>query len=563
MTTKASIPKIRILYVDDDLENLNSFKALFRRMYQVYLADSVQNALEILKENDIHVLITDQRMPGMTGTDLLELAAGQYPDMLRYMLTGFSDFDPLVDAINKGRLQGYFSKPIDHEFIMSRIEDGLKRHYLELENKLLLEEIQKNEIFLNAIFENIPDMIFVKDAKDLRFVRLNRAGEALLGYVAEEMIGKTDYDFFPVEEADFFTRKDREVLESGTLVDIPEEAVQTRCLGKRWLHTQKIPIRDSNENPWYLLGVSRDITEYRNLQEKEKILESRLRQAQKMEAIGSLAGGIAHDFNNILTSVLGYTELAMEFVEKGSTVDRYIHEIHIAGNRAKELVRQILTVARQSKTERIPVQVSLIAKEAIKLIRSAIPTTLEIQTVWKSDAIILGDPSHIHQIFMNLCTNAAHAMEGGSGLLTVCLSDVTGNQDIPEKPDGLPPGDYICIAVSDTGKGIPKAHLELIFEPYFTTKDVGSGTGLGLSIVHGIVKSYGGEITVQSEIDCGTTFTIYLPAVKSRIRHESESREVLPVGNERILLVDDEPEIARMCEEILIHLGYRVTIRSK
>jgi len=346
-------------------------------------------------------------------------------------------------------------------------------------------------------------------------------------------------------------------------VDIPEEAIQTRCLGKRWLHTKKIPIRDSNGNPWYLLGVSRDITEYRNLQEKEKILESRLRQAQKMEAIGSLAGGIAHDFNNILTSVLGYTELAMEFVEKGSTVDRYIHEIHIAGNRAKELVRQILTVARQSKTERVPVQVSLIAKEAIKLIRSSIPTTLEIQTVWKSDAIILGDPSHIHQIFMNLCTNAAHAMEGGSGLLTVCLSDVKGDQNIPGKPDGLPPGDYIRITVSDTGKGIPKAHLDLIFEPYFTTKDVGSGTGLGLSIVHGIVKSYGGEITVQSEVDCGTTFTIDLPAVKSRIRHESESREVLPVGNERILLVDDEPEIARMCEEILIHLGYRVTIRSQ
>lgn len=239
MTPAASMPKVRILYVDDDIENLNSFKAVFRRIYDVHLAVSAQEALDILRETDIQVLITDQRMPGMTGTELLERAAAKYPDILRYMLTGFSDFDPLVDAINKGKLLGYFSKPIDHEFIKSRIEEGLKRHYLEVKNQSLLEEIRQSEIFLAAIIENIPDMIFVKDAENLSYVRFNRAGETLVGCPVEEMIGKTDYDLFSMEEADFFTRKDREALETKRLTDIPEESIQTRFKGKRWLHTKK------------------------------------------------------------------------------------------------------------------------------------------------------------------------------------------------------------------------------------------------------------------------------------------------------------------------------------
>jgi PAS domain S-box-containing protein len=562
MTPAASMPKVRILYVDDDIENLDSFKAVFRRIYDVSLADSAQQALDILRKRDIQVLITDQRMPGMTGTELLEQVAAQYPDILRYMLTGFSDFDPLVDAINKGKLLGYFSKPIDHEFIKSRIEEGLKRHYLEMKNHILLEEIRQNEIFLTTIIDNIPDMIFVKDAENLSFVRLNRAGETLLGYPVEEMIGKTDYDLFSEEEADIFTRKDREVLDSKRLIDIPEESVQTRFQGKRWVHTKKIPILDGNGNPLYLLGVSRDITEYRTMLENEKKLEAQLRQAQKMEAIGTLAGGIAHDFNNILTAVIGYSDLALGFVEKESLLEGYIHEVNTAGNRAKELVKQILTVARRSKTERIPVQVSLIVKEALNLIRSTLPTTIEIQTSLNSQAIINGDPTHIHQIFMNLCTNAAQALESDSGIITVSLSDSKLDPDIKEKPSNLTPGDYITITVTDTGKGISGKDMEFIFEPYFTTKDIGTGTGLGLSVVQGIVKSYGGDISVQSEIGHGSTFTIYLPAIKTNNRSEPETFDTLPVGNERVLVIDDEPAIATLCGEILSHLGYRVTTRT-
>ena len=562
MTPAATLPKVRILYVDDDIENLNSFKAVFRRIYDVHLAGSAQEAFDILRKRDIQVLITDQRMPGMTGTELLEQVAVRYPDILRYMLTGFSDFDPLVDAINKGKLMGYFSKPIDHEFIKSRIEEGLKRYYLEMKNQNLLEKIRQSEIFLAAIVDNIPDMIFVKEAENLSYVRFNRAGETLLGYPASEMIGKTDYDFFSKEEADFFTRKDRETLEAKQLIDIPEESIQTRFQGKRWLHTQKIPILNADGHPQYLMGVSRDITEYRTMHENEKKLEALLRQAQKMEAIGTLAGGIAHDFNNILTAVIGFSDLALGFVEKGSQLEIYMQEVHTAGNRAKELVKQILTVARRSKTELIPVQISLIAKEALKLIRSTLPTTIDIRTSLDSHAIIQADPTHIHQIFMNLCTNAAHAMENNCGILTVSLSDSKLDQDTQGKPADLAPGDYITLSVTDTGKGIPEKDMEFIFEPYFTTKEVGTGTGLGLSVVQGIVKSYGGDISVQSVVGNGSTFTVYLPVIKTNSRYEPETFDILPAGNERILMIDDEPAIAALCGEILAHLGYKVTTRT-
>uniref|UniRef100_A0A7C4MMD8 histidine kinase n=1 Tax=Desulfatirhabdium butyrativorans TaxID=340467 RepID=A0A7C4MMD8_9BACT len=560
--TDSSNQKIRLLYVDDDRENLTSFKAVFRRKYEVYLAESAKQALEILKETDIQVLITDQRMPEMKGSDLLEMVAERYPQILRYMLTGYSDFDPLVDAINKGRLQGYFSKPIDPDFIISRIEDGLQRHYLQWKNQILLEELQQREMFLNAIFEHIPDMIVVKDAGDLRFLRLNRSAESILGYRVEEMIGKTDYDVFPKEEADFFAAKDHEVLKGGKLVDIPEEPIQHADSSIRWLHTKKIPIQDASGAPRYLLGVSRDITAIKALREKEKLLENRLNQAQKMEAIGLLAGGIAHDFNNILMAIIGYSKLALNSLKKGSAIETYIRQVYDAGNRAKNLVQQILTIARRQSVEKKPVQVCMIAKEAIRFLRSSIPASIEIQTDWPSKAYVLADPGQIHQIFMNLCTNAVQAMETGIGVLGVTVRD--HHVDVSRSAEtGLDAGEYVRITISDTGKGIPEEQLNMIFEPYFTTKEKGVGTGLGLSIVHGIVKSYGGEISVQSQPGIGTTFTIDLPKMVTKEWADAESEEELLTGSERILLIDDEETIVQLSKEMLTTLGYRVTAMTQ
>ncbi len=293
---------------------------------------------------------------------------------------------------------------------------------------------------------------------------------------------------------------------------------------------------------------------------KSQLLEKELIQAQKMEAIGTLAGGIAHDFNNILSIILGFVELSMDHAEEDSELAENLQEINVAGNRAKELIKQILTFARRSDEKLQPMQVSLIAKEVLKLLRSTIPTSIAIVDDVHSEGQIMANPTQLHQIFMNLATNAAQAMEKmDGGTLKLSMRDIVmdGKMDL-EKPH-LAHGRYVIIKISDTGKGIPKEHLDLIFEPYFTTKSPGEGTGLGLSVVHGIVKNCDGDISVESRPGIGTVFTILLPAVERRTNTRKNGLQHLPTGLERIFVVDDELVIARLTSRILQQLGYTVT----
>lgn len=335
--------------------------------------------------------------------------------------------------------------------------------------------------------------------------------------------------------------------------------------------------KDSETNRYYLvkcspvnlvegqpskLSILRDVTDLK-LMEKERIqAEAKLQQALKMESIGTLAGGIAHDFNNILSSVIGFTELAMDDAEENTILKENLGEVFKAGLRAKDLVKQILNFARQSDGETKPVQVSTIAKEGLKFIRSSIPTTIEIKQSIESNSLIMADPTQIHQIAMNLCTNAAQAMETDGGVLSVGLTDVVFDDDFTESCDGLKPGKYLKLSVSDTGPGIPPEILESIFEPYFTTKAPGKGTGMGLATVYGIVKQNGGDIVVDSNVGKGCTFNVYLPITKKRSEAEHVQTEALPSGSEHILVVDDEPTIAKMIQHMLERLGYHVTIRT-
>jgi PAS domain S-box-containing protein len=311
------------------------------------------------------------------------------------------------------------------------------------------------------------------------------------------------------------------------------------------------------------MTVFRDITEYLNaVKEREKAL-GQLRQAQKMQSIGTLAGGIAHDFNNILASVIGFSELALDDVEKGTQLDENLQEVYSAAKRARELVKQILTFARQSDAEVEPVKISIITKEVLRFMRSSIPTTIEIRQNIVSDSLVLGNATQIHQIFMNLCTNAAQAMEEEGGTLFLDLCDVLIEENSEVSTTlGLKPGNYVKATVSDTGTGIPPDIIDVIFEPYFTTKESGEGTGMGLAMVHGIVESYSGKIAVTSTIGKGTVFTIYLPTTKMRADQSSHAAEALPEGKERILFVDDEAPITRMASMALERLGYAVTART-
>jgi signal transduction histidine kinase/ActR/RegA family two-component response regulator len=299
-------------------------------------------------------------------------------------------------------------------------------------------------------------------------------------------------------------------------------------------------------------------------EEEQKRFQAQLQQAQKMEAIGTLAGGIAHDFNNILSVILGYAEMARGDTPTDSRVAEEIDQVIIAANRAKELVKQILAFSREAKAEKVPLLPALIVTETLKLIRSSFPSTIAIDQELAGDTgTILADPTQIHQMLLNLCTNAFHAMEEHGGTLTVRVkSRYLSSEDLANRPHTRP-GKFVEISVSDTGTGIPAEIRDRIFDPYFTTKEVGRGTGMGLAIVHGIVTGYGGFVTCDSRPQQGTVFRVFLPEMaEGKLPLTAETTASAPVGNERILLVDDEEMLAAMSRTMLQRLGYTVTVHS-
>ena len=300
------------------------------------------------------------------------------------------------------------------------------------------------------------------------------------------------------------------------------------------------------------LAVGRDISH-------ELMMQERIQQSQKMEAIGTLAGGIAHDFNNILSAVFGYTELALNSLADRGKVELYLKEIFKAAKRARDLVNHILTFSRKADHAPQPMFPKYVIKEALKLLRASLPSTIEIREALKSNAAISGDPTQINQITMNLCTNAGYALKDHGGIIEVTLEEITVEEDFSIYHPEIEPGRYLQLKIADSGGGIPPDILERIFDPFFTTKPPGEGTGLGLSVVHGIVKSLNGSVAVSSEIGKGTVFTVYLPIIDMETQHSEEVLpEQLPHGSERILLVDDEVAIVRSGKALLEGLGYKV-----
>ena len=281
-----------------------------------------------------------------------------------------------------------------------------------------------------------------------------------------------------------------------------------------------------------------------------------------MEAVGTLAGGIAHDFNNILSAIIGYTELGLNDAASLPNLKKKLDEILKAGYRARDLVKQILAFSRQADHEKKAIQIKLIIKEALKLLRASIPTTIEIRHNLMSNAMVMADPTQIHQILMNLCTNAEHAMSESGGILEVSLNNVELDRNFAMRNPEIPPGRYVCLTVSDTGHGMSEELMKRLYDPFFTTKDPDKGTGLGLSVVHGIVKSHGGTISVQSKPGKGASFNVFLPIVEKQIQPGVEIRLQVPTGNERILFVDDEKSIMDLGRQVLEQLGYEVEARS-
>ncbi len=437
---------------------------------------------------------------------------------------------------------------------------GVCRDITELKN--YQETVENQWRFLREVIDASPNFVFVKDTS-ARIILANRRLADNYGTTPAEMIGKTVKEIMQnpeVAEAAF--KNDMDIL-SGRLDRIEKEERYTDRSGQLlWAYTVKGPLTDGTGRIVGLIGVSTDITDRKKEEEARTALESKLRQAQKMEAIGTLAGGIAHDFNNILSSIIGYTELAIDEAGPDTSLRRNLQQVLSAGARAGDLVKQILTFSRQSEQVSTPFQVKLLIKESLKLLRASLPTTIEIKENIRSDDVIIGDPVQIQQIVMNLATNALYAMQDNGGILSVKLESANYDADAVKSHPDMRPGAYIRLTVSDTGCGIPPNALDKIFDPFFTTKPEGKGTGLGLSVVHGIVKNHGGILNVSSIHGSGTSFEILFPAADFTESSNIEIDAPIPTGSESILFVDDEPALIGLGEKMLASLGYRTETRT-
>lgn len=427
------------------------------------------------------------------------------------------------------------------EKILGIVQDITARKQVE-------EALRENEAKYRQLFDENTDAILIFDAENCLIEEINPAAEELLGYPRRELLNMCAHELFadPKQRDEAITRLRQD---AGHAAHLPEMLIRRQ--------------NDSLFSAEMLAGSfmsqkrRKIIASIRNIEQRKR-LEQDLRQAHKMEAIGTLAGGIAHDFNNILTAIMAHAELALQRIHKDDPTTPGMREIIKASTRAKELVGQILTFSRISDHSKRPLEIYLIITEALKLIRATTPTSIEIRTkINRHSGATLADPVQIHQLVMNLCANAVDAM-AGKGILDIILDRVTLTESDCTGHNDMSPGNYLRLIVRDTGHGMDETTQQRIFEPFFTTKGVGKGTGMGLSVVHGVVKSHNGFIDLKTAQGKGTEFTISFPATEKSTARQSVIATPLPEGSEKILLVDDELSILKSMQTFLTGLGYNI-----
>lgn len=574
---------VSLLVVDDNPDNL----FVIAQMIQEYLPSCAvitttnpRQALEIAEEKEVDGVICDIQMPQMNGIDVCsKLKESSLSRDIPVLLMTSHKVDPGLRA--RGLSAGaddFISKPIDNIEFVARIKvmlrikrtiDLLNEAKQDLEQKVEQRTVQLVEAnnLLNIEkdkaqkYLNVAGVMIIVLNVSGQITKINWKGCEILEATEEEIVGKNWFtSYLPANKRQqYLARFEKMVKGVPHPVPVFQHSVITASGGERILSFHSNFLTDHNGRVEEIIFSGIDITAQLEFEEENRQLQIKLQHSQKMESIGTLAGGIAHDFNNILSSIIGYTELALEDIDQNSTASADLQEVCAAGLRAKDLVKQILAFARQSEEESISIQPVAIANEAIHLLRSSIPSTIAIEQNFISKSFIEGNPTQLYQIIMNLCTNAAHAMEEQGGTLSLTIEDIDGDEIPAESSSPLQNRKYVQLRVEDTGTGISEEILNTIFEPYFTTKSVGEGTGMGLAMVQGIVESYGGRIKVDSTPGKGSTFTVYLPTSDTDEVQSRDTNKTKVTGAERVLFVDDEASIARIGYQFLNRLGYQVT----
>lgn len=547
------------------------------------LFNSYEAVIQAVKEHTVNVFVVDKppALYFLYKSGIQEQFKQSAPLDVGEFHRAVRKNSPLLTVVNEGfaRISQEELQQIDNTWLGSPLFDDTILRYLFVAgvsigvlilglfvwNHMLRQavnaraaELKTSEERLQAIYNSVNDAIFVHDGDTGAILDVNQAMLDMFGYTKEEALRMTVAELSLGRSP--YSQKEA-VEHIGKAVSNQPQVFEWHSKDKNGrIFPCEVALKSCSIGAHPIVtAVVRDISD-------RKRLEAQLQQSHKMEAIGTLAGGIAHDFNNILAPILGYTELAMIRVSPHDPLAADLQQVVKAALRAKDLVTQILAFSRQSPQDRIPLQPHLVVKETLKLLRASLPSTIEIrENISDECGTILADPTQMHQIIMNLCTNAYQAMRKTGGLLGVSLMNATiGEEGKKATGTELTQGEYVLLEISDTGGGMDHATLTRIFEPYFTTKATGEGTGLGLSVVHGIVKNHQGHITVSSEPGQGTDFHVYLPRVTATtfLPVGAVSREIIPTGTERVLVVDDEEEIAGMLQVILHNLGYRVTISS-
>ncbi len=443
---------------------------------------------------------------------------------------------------------------------MRRDNQGIITHYEGVvvditDRKQAEEDLKKSEEKYRNILKNIADGYFEVDIAG-NFNFFNDSMCRILGYSRNELFGMNNQEYMDKENAKKINKTFNKVYRTG----IPTKALDWKLLRKDgsecFVETIVSLITDSNDKK---IGrdIARDITD-------RKLLEDQLRQAQKMESIGTLTGSIARDFNNILYMIIGNVELALQNIPEWNPIYTNLKKIKTASLRAAGIVKQLLNFSRKTDQNLRPISITTVIQDALKFLNSTIPSTIKIQKkITDKEITILADPIQINQILMNICINASQAMEETGGILKINVEKEFVTADSAINYPDLVPGDYIKIMVSDAGPGIEPHRIDRIFDPYFTTKEIGKGSGMGLAVVQGIVKSHNGAITVESQLGQGTAFTILFPIVDEKPEVDSEMTDELPpVGSETILFVDDEESIVDVTGQILEQLGYKVETQT-